>query len=198
MEGVIIWCTACKSVSHRCLLLDNTEGQNKKKTGILPWSKCSSVTVAAFVPPLLTSFSRSSSSRDTLRCLWLWACHMLMYSSTHSHRRSSTALKYSPISLSSANGSQPVTTLAFSDSSNVIRSNVPHNCTSAQCDHEIKSTSYLLFQTGETNWPSDPVGAVCSQGLILFVASWVFPNVLPHKDGTRTNTKREDWRRLGF
>lgn len=68
------------------------------------------------------------------------ACHMLMYSSAHSHRRSSTALKYSPISLSSANGSQPVTTLAFSNSSNVMRSNVPHNCTSAQHDHERKST----------------------------------------------------------
>lgn len=137
-------------------------------------SKCNCILPTSAHTVLLASLSHSRSGRDTLRCLRLWACHMLMYSSAHSHRRRSTALKYSPISLSSANGSQPVTTLAFCDFSNVMRSNVPQNGTSAQCDNERKSPSYLILQSEEINWPSDPVGAICSQGLILFVVCWVF------------------------
>ena len=54
-----------------------------------------------------THTPHSASCGDRLACLQLWACHMLMYSSTHSNWRSG-ALKYSPISLWPANGSNPV------------------------------------------------------------------------------------------
>ncbi|MEQ2289670.1 hypothetical protein AMECASPLE_035560 [Ameca splendens] len=54
-----------------------------------------------------------ASCADRRGCLQLRACHMLMYSTTHSNWRGSSALKYSPISLRTANGSNPASYSSF-------------------------------------------------------------------------------------
>lgn len=65
-----------------------------------------------FSHPQQPKHSLSFQRGDRHGCLQLWACHILMYSSTHSDWRSS-ALKYSPISLWTANGSNPVSRSRF-------------------------------------------------------------------------------------